>query len=136
MPARPLVAVAFAAMLAAVCQSADAACMNKYVSRSEGTARQVVTLLTGKLTFDEAKTLAAAINSKQSPPMEWVDATGKALARQLGDIKVVRPMPVGCDGRASGVVLTITFMSITPPRDTIHIKFDPKTTVDFEQQKE
>jgi len=36
--------------------------MNKFVSRPDGN-KQVVTLLTGKYTFDEAKALAAAINA-------------------------------------------------------------------------
>src|SRR5260370_2171632 len=77
----------------------SAECLNKWVYRTEGTNHQVVTLLTGKLTFEEAKTLAHAICSHQSPLLEWVDDSGKVLTRQFGDLKVMRPMPVGCDGR-------------------------------------
>jgi hypothetical protein len=115
---------------------ASAACMNKYVNRSEGKVRQIMTLLTGKLTFQEAETLAKAIESKQSPPVEWLDAKGKAIARQVGEMKVVRPMPVGCDGRSSGVIVVVTFSAITPPSSTISIRLDPNTVVEFEQQRE
>ena len=72
-----------------------AACMNKYIFRTEAT-KQVMTLLTGKLTFQEAQGLAKAINEKKASPFEWVDAGGKTIAKQFGDLKVVRPMPVGC----------------------------------------
>jgi len=134
MPRLPLVVVSIALALSA--NAASAACMNKYVNRSDGKVRQVMTLLTGKLTFQEAETLAKAIESKQSPPMEWLDSKGKAIARQVGEVKVVRPMPVGCDGRASGVVIVVTFGAITPPSSTISIRFDANTVVEFEQQRE
>ena len=122
--------------LAVLPAAGHAACMNKYVNRSEGKLRQVMTLLTGKLTFQEAEALVKAIDAKQSPPIEWVDAKGKSIAKQLGEIKVVRPMPVGCDGRTSGVVMMVTFGALTPPSNTISIKLDANTTVEFEQQKE
>jgi hypothetical protein len=114
----------------------SAACMNKFVRRTEGTNRQVVTLLTGKLTFEEAKTLATAINSHQSPLIEWVDDSGKTIVRQFGDLKVVRPMPVGCDGRASGVVVVVTFLSTNTPLKKMNVKLDANTTVAFEEQSE
>lgn len=114
----------------------SAACMNKFVRRTEAGNHQVVTLLTGKLTFDEAKTLAAAIAAHQAPLIEWVDEGGKTMARQFGDLKVVRPMPVGCDGRASGVVVTITFLSVNTPTKKMNVKLDANTTVAFEEQGE
>jgi len=123
-------------VLAGSAPVAQAACMNKYVNRSEGKMHQVMTLLTGKLTFQEAEALSKAIESKQSPPVSWVDAHGKELARQVGEMKVVRPMPVGCDGRGSGVIVVVTFGTITPPSSKIDVKFDANTTVEFEQQKE
>src|SRR4029077_157123 len=89
-------------------RSGSAACMNKFVRRTEGVNRQVITLLTGKLTFEEAKTLAQAIASHQTPLIEWLDESGKLITRQFGELKVMRPMPVGCDGRASGVVMVVT----------------------------
>ncbi|MEA2571719.1 MAG: hypothetical protein QOI24_3720 [Acidobacteriota bacterium] len=101
--------------------------MNKFVARSEGT-RQVVTLLTGKLTFQEAQAMA------DTAAIEWVDDKGKTLSRQFGKVKIVRPMPVGCDGRASGVVMVVTFGSSAPPSKKMRVKFDAATTVDFEQQ--
>jgi len=116
-----------------VVNAASAACVNKFVSRAEG-GRQVVTLLTGKLTFQEAQALAAAIRANTAPPIEWVDDKGKAIARQFGELKVVRPMPVGCDGKTSGVVLIVMFQTFAQPAHMMHIRIDPNTTIDFEQQ--
>ena len=113
----------------------SAACMNKFLSRPEGN-KQVVTLLTGKLTFDEAKALAAAISAGQSSPIEWVNDSGRTLARQFGAMKVVRPMPVGCDGKASGAVVIVTFMMPSPPVRKLLLKLDSATTVPFEEQSE
>ena len=92
-------------------EAASAACVNRFVARSEGT-RQVVTLLTGKLTFQEAQALSSSIGHSQAPGLEWLDDKGKAVAKQFGELKVVRPMPVGCDGKASGVVMIVTFIPI------------------------
>jgi hypothetical protein len=127
----------FAVLALVVSMPASAAiCVNKFLSRSEGTARQVVTLLTGKLTFQEAQDLAKAINSKQAPPLEWVDEKGKTISRQFGELKVVRPMPVGCDGKTSGVVVIATFQTLSQPTGRMFVKLDANTTVQFEQQKE
>ena len=112
---------------------AHAACLNKFVRRTEG-ARQVMTLLTGKLTFQEADALSKAIAAKQSPPIEWVDDAGKTIAKQLGDMKAVRPMPVACDNRTSGAVISVTFQSAVPPTKKMRIKLDANTIVDFEEQ--
>jgi hypothetical protein len=117
-------------------RAGSAACMNKFVRRTEGANRQVVTLLTGKLTFEEAKTLAQAITSHQAPLLEWVDDGGKLITKQFGELKVMRPMPVGCDGRASGVVVVVTFMSSNTPNKKMSIKLDANTTVSFEEQSE
>lgn len=115
-----------------VAGSASAACMNKFVVRSER-PHQIVTLLTGKLTFQEAQALATAISKKQTPGLEWLDANGKAISRQFGELKVVRPMPVGCDGRASGVVLIATFPNAVPPVKKMMVKMGDNV-VEFEQQ--
>jgi hypothetical protein len=111
-------------------------CVNKYLSRSEGAAKQVVTLLTGKLTFQEAQDLAKAINAKQAPPFEWIDDKGRVISRQFGELKVVRPMPVGCDGKTSGVVVIATFQTLSQPVGKMIVKIDPNTPVTFEQQKQ
>jgi hypothetical protein len=113
--------------------AASAACVNRFVSRTER-PRQVVTLLTGKLTFQEAQALAAAISRKESAPIEWLDAAGKTIARQFGELKVIRPMPVGCDGKASGVVMIVAFPSSSTPGKKMMIKLNPDTTVAFDQQ--
>lgn len=110
-------------------------CVNKFRSRSEG-PRQIVTLLTGKLTFQEAQALAVSIASKQAPPIEWVDDKGRSIAKQFGDAKIVRPMPVGCDGKTSGVVMVITFPTGQQPSSKMQIKLDGTATVTFEQQKD
>jgi hypothetical protein len=114
-------------------QAASAACVNRFVSRTERPL-QVVTLLTGKLTFQEAQELAIAIQKKQAPALEWVNEDGKSIARQYGDLKVVRPMPVGCDGKASGVVIVAQFGSSLPPSKKMRVKLNADTTVDFEEQ--
>jgi hypothetical protein len=121
--------------LAAGASRASAACMNRFVARTER-PRQVITLLTGKLTFQEAQALAEAINRKEAPPLEWVSANGKVVARQFGDLKVVRPMPVGCDGKTSGVVMVATFAASIAPEKKMLVKLDKDTTVAFEQQAE
>lgn len=125
------------AMFAATAPRASAAttCVNKFRSKSEG-PRQVVTLLTGKLTFQEAQALVEAISAKQSPPIEWVDDKGKSIAKQFGDAKVVRPMPVGCDGKTSGVVMVVTFPTGQQPSAKMQIKLDANAAVTFEQQKD
>jgi len=46
----------------------------------------------------------------------------------------VRPMPVGCDGKTSGVVLIVTFFAQTKPTKKMHVKFDANTIVAFDQQ--
>ena len=116
--------------------AADAAmCVNRFVQRRESTARWVVTLLTGRMTFQEAQTLAHDIAEKRAAPVEWVDSKGKTLAKQIGELRIVRPMPVGCD-KPSGVVLIVTFLAPKPPAETMTVKFDPKTVVEFEEQKE
>ena len=120
--------------LVLVPRAGSAACMNKFVHRIDGPNRQLVTLLTGKLTFEEAKTLAQAIASHQAPLLEWVDDGGKVITRQFGELKVMRPMPVGCDGRASGVVVVVTFLSPNTPGKKMLIKLDANTTVVFEAQ--
>jgi len=109
--------------------SAHAACVNKFVARTEGGTKQVVTLLTGKLTFQEATAIA------DTAVFEWVDDKGKPIARQFGKVKVVRPMPVGCDGKASGVILIVTFGSSAPPTKKMNVKIDASTTVEFEQSQ-
>jgi len=122
-----LVALALAAPLSA------AVCVNKYLVRSEG-PRQVVTLLTGKLTFQDAQALSKAIADKSAQPLEWVDAKGKTVSKMFGDLKVVRPMPVGCDGRTSGVVMIATFLTPSKPVKKMNVKFKAKTVVVFNEQ--
>lgn len=123
----------FALALATVATTASAACVNRFVSRTER-PHQIVTLLTGKLTFQEAQALSAAIAKKQAPPLEWVDDQGKVIARQFGDLKVVRPMPVGCDGKTSGVVVIVTFPTLSTPVRKMNVKLAPDNVVAFEQQ--
>lgn len=130
------VAVFAVLVLAASSQMFAATCVNKFLSRSEGAARQVVTLLTGKLTFQEAQELAKAINAHQAPPLEWVDEKGKTISRQFGELKVVRPMPVGCDGKTSGVVVIATFQTLSQPAGHMLVKLDANTTVTFDEQKD
>ena len=113
-----------------VAQAASAAtCMNKFLRRSEG-SKQVVTLLTGKMTYQEAQDLA-----KKTPIIEWLDDKGKTIAKSA-DLKIVRPMPVGCDGKTSGVVMIATFLSAQHPTKKMSVKLDASTTVTFDEQSE
>lgn len=124
------IALAFA-LLAHSAQAA--ACMNRFRLQSEG-EKQVVTLLSGALTFQEAQALANAIKRQVAPPLEWIDGTTKVIAKQTGDLKVIRPMPVGCGNKTSGVVMTVTFVNTTPPAGKMYIRFEGKSVVLFEQQ--
>ena len=127
---------ASALVLFALADAASAAsCINRFVSRTQR-PHQIVTLLTGKLTFQEAQDLAAAIKAKQAPAIEWVDDNGKTISKQFGDLKVVRPMPVGCDGKTSGVVLIVAFPTNNPPLRKMNVKLNASEPVTFEQQSE
>lgn len=125
---------ALAACAVSMALPTSAACMNKFLSRSTQ-ARQEVTLLTGKLTFQEAQDLAVAIDARKSPPLEWLDENGKkTVAEQFGSLKVLRPMPVGCEGKTSGVVMTTSFVARTAPAKKMIVRLTPGLTVEFEQQ--
>lgn len=124
------------AALTALCMTigafpASAACQNKYAHRNEGSKR-IFTLLTGKLTFPEARELAKAISEKKSPGLEWLNEKGKPIASQYGELKVIRPMPVGCDGKKSGVVMNVVFTSIVQPSRKVTIKLDADRVVEFD----
>jgi hypothetical protein len=132
----PITRLAVATLAVALtANAASAACVNRFVARAER-PNQVVTLLTGKLTFQEAQALAKAIRERQSPPVEVLDDKGKTVARQFGDLKIVRPMPVGCDGKTSGVVMIVSFPLAATPSRKIIVKLDANTTVEFEQQQD
>lgn len=120
-------------LLTFAAHGASAACVNRFVARSER-PRQIITLLTGKLTFQEAQALADAINKRQAPPLEWVTEDNKSVAKQFGELKVVRPMPVGCDGKTSGVVMVATFGANLPPVKKMFVKLNADTTVAFDEQ--
>ena len=128
---RYLAAAAAAVLLASTANAGP--CLNKFIHRSDG-PRQTITLLTGKLTFQEAQQLSADIASQKAAALAWVDDSGKAIARQYGELKVVRPMPVGCDDKPSGVIMIATFATVQKPSKTLNIKLAPDTTVQFEQQ--
>lgn len=121
----------FAASLIAFDASGE--CLNRFVRRTDG-SRLVVTFLTGKLTFQEAQALANAIDKKTASPLQWVDPAGKTLATQMGPLKVVRPMPVGCDGKASGVVMIVTFATFGRPSIRMDVKIDDSRTITFLEQ--
>jgi hypothetical protein len=123
-----------ALLLSATLESALAAtCLNRFMVRRQQ-LQQTVTLLTGKLTFQEAQELAKNINEKKAPPIEWVDDAGKTISKQFGELKVVRPMPVGCDGKTSGVVMIVTFVSPNSPVKKMNVKLGSDQAVVFDQQ--
>jgi hypothetical protein len=122
-------------LLIFVAGRSGAACVNKFTSRVDG-PRHIVTLLTGKLTFQTARMLAAAIRDGKAAPLEWVDASGKSIARQFGELKVVRPMPVSCDGNSSGVIMIAVFPAVQTPTHKMFVKFDANNVVAFDEQSE
>ena len=122
-------------LLILVAGRSGAACVNRFTSRVDG-PRHVVTFLTGKLTFQSAQALAAAIRDGKAAPIEWVDSSGKTIARQFGDLKVIRPMPVSCDANASGVIMIAVFPAVQPTSRRMFVKLDPNNIVEFDQQAE
>jgi hypothetical protein len=122
---RRLISFALIGLLTSPAASA-AVCVNKFVSRSEG-PRQIVTLLTGKVTFQEAQSLTRS-------SIEWVDEKGNRVADAV-DLRVVRPMPVGCDGKTSGVVMLVTFLSNRPPVKRMFVKLADAAPVEFDEQQ-
>ena len=127
MKTRVIVSVLAFSLCASVASAAT--CLNRFVNRTERQL-QVVTLLTGKYTFQEAQAMA------KTAKLEWVDESGKTIAKQFGELKVVRPMPVGCDGKTSGVVVIASFGATRPPSKKMLVKFDQQTTVTFDEQSE
>lgn len=135
-PKRLFSAAVCASLLLTAPGASAAVCVNRFLSRTDG-PKKIVTLLTGKLTFQEAQALVTALHKKEAEPIEWVDDKGKTLAKGLGsETRAIRPMPVGCDGKTSGVVMTVSFLSGVAPSKKMFIKFDANTTVEFEQQSE
>ena len=125
--------LSLAAVLICTSPALAAPCLNKFLARTDS-PKQIVTLLTGKLTFEEAQALAAAIKEGSAPPPEWLDERGRTIARLLGDLQVVRPMPVGCDGKPSGVVMVATFLATRKPERVMYVKLTPDETVEFTEQ--
>ncbi len=109
-----------------------AACVNKYVARTEGN-KKVFILLTGLLTFDEAKDLGKQIIAKDAQPVEWVDQNGKTLSTAVR-FQAVRPMPVKCADKPSGSVVNVTFLTFASPSKSVRIKFSETLTVEFQEQ--
>lgn len=110
--------------------AAEAACVNRYVARTERQARINLTIITGKLTFAEAEKLAGS----KDMVVEWTDSTGKLIAKPLPGTRAVRPMPVACDDKPSGSVLSMTFLRPSPPTGTIYLRLGEGDPVAFEQQ--
>lgn len=113
---------------------AFAACVNKYVAQKSGN-KLSLTLLTGMLDFEDAKKLSEAIEKGSREPLAWVDGDGKVIAKQWGQLKVVRPMPVACGEKTSGVVVLAVFPTVNTPRKIVTIRFGPDLTVDFQAQE-
>ena len=110
--------------------------MNKYVAQKNANNKLTMTLLTGMLNFNDAKALAAAIESGEHAPLSWVTDDGKVIANQLGELKVVRPMPVSCEEKTSGVVVQASFLTVRTPGKIVRIVIDPGKTIAFEAQND
>lgn len=114
--------------------SAHAACVNKYVHRKDSQGRTALTVITGTLTFAEAQKLVSDVAAKKAE-IVWTDREGKPIVTALPGAAAVRPMPVACEGKTSGSVLTVSFLRPTPPRGTIYLKLGSGNTVAFEEQR-
>ena len=121
-------------LLLLVADAASAACVNRFVQRRDTPGRWTITLLTGHLTFQEAQTLSREIAAGRAAPLQWVDDRGKALGKQFGDLKVVRPMPVACEGKPSGSVIMTTFLAPRAPADKMVVKVGERS-IEFAEQK-
>lgn len=124
---RRAAAVAVTLSLLALQPASAAVCVNRFLSHSEG-SKQVVTLLTGKVSFQEAQEL-----SRQRASVAWVDESGKVVAVCV-ELRALRPMPVGCDGKTSGVVMLATFLTMRQPSKKMIVKLGAVGAVDFEEQ--
>lgn len=113
-----------------------ASCVNRFVQRREAAGRWVVTLLTGHLTFQEAQALSKEIKAKRAAPIDWVDEKGRTIARQISDLRVMRPMPVACGDKTSGSIMVLTFLAARAPTTKMIVKFAPGLVVPFDEQKE
>ena len=111
-----------------------AGCMNKFIAQKDG-PKVALTVLTGKLTYAEAYELAQAVNNHTAAPPEWVEEKGKTISKALGEVKVIRPMPIACDGKNSGVVISMTFLATRTPSGKMFLKVDDKTTITLEEQE-
>jgi len=124
--------IVFTALVILAAHGATAACMNKYTSQRDG-SKSTLTILTGRISYTEAYQLAQAMSKHMASPPEWVDEKGRTIMK-LADLKVIRPMPVSCDDKPTGVVLSTAFLSPREVTGTIYIKFDEKNTIALEQQ--
>lgn len=115
--------------------SARAACVNRFVYQKTG-PRISVTLLSGMLTFEEAQKLANDIKSRKSQPLQWLDEDGKVHSTMFGELKVVRPMPVACEGKPSGVVMNAVFPTPSTPSKTMKVRLSEGLTVRFDAQND
>lgn len=111
--------------------AAQAACMNKFVSRTEGN-KKIVTLLTGSITFQEAQELAKNVQAKKTS-VEWVDANGKTIAG-AAEFQPVRPMPVACGDKPSGAVINLVLLTFASPEKSMTVKLGEMATVEFVEQ--
>ena len=127
--------IAAAVALLLLPELASAACVNRFLQRRESPGHWLITLLTGTMTFQEAQALSKDIQEKRAQPIEWVDEKGKTIAKQLGILRPMRPMPVACEGKPSGVIMVATFLAAKPPEGKMSVKF-PAATVVFDEQKE
>ena len=111
--------------------AAHAACMNKFVARTDANKR-TFTLLTGSITFQEAQDLAKIVQARKAS-VEWLDDNGKAVAA-AAEFQAVRPMPVACGDKPSGAVLNVVFLTFAKSSKTITIKLGDIATVAFVEQ--
>lgn len=111
---------------------ARATCLNRFVVQSQNNKR-ILTLLTGELTFSEAKELARALQAKEVAAIEWIDASDKVIVAS-SKFSAVRPMPVSCGERSSGVVATLELLTFSTPSKTMRLKLPDGRKVTFVEQ--
>jgi hypothetical protein len=129
---RGLTIVAFTAALLSS-NAAQATCVNRFIYRASG-VKHILTLLTGRLTYQAARTLSEQIKDGKAAPVEWLSTSGRTLSKQIGELEVLRPMAVSCDSNSSGVLMSVTFIGASAPTKRISIKLDADTTIVFDEQ--
>ncbi len=123
------VALATVLVSIALAHPAAAACVNLFHVNAGAAPSQRITLLSGKITYEEAQGL-----SGKRASVTWVDEKGTPIV-DAAEVRVMRPMPVSCDGKTSGVVMEAKFITIRRPAKTMLVRLGDGAPVEFAERE-